>query len=185
MSRIGKQPIAVPSGVTMSAESGVFRVKGPRGELTVPYNPELTIRQDGDTLIVERPSDAQRHRALHGLTRSLVANAVRGVSDGYTINLELRGVGYRAKLAGKNLEMTIGYSHPVVIEPPAGVSFVVPEPTKIDVSGIDKQLVGQVAANVRKVRKPDAYHGKGVRFLGEKIALKAGKAGATGAKGKK
>ena len=185
MSRIGKQPIAVPSGVTMSADNGIFKVKGPRGELTVPYNNELTVRQDGDTLLVERPSDQQRHRALHGLTRSLVANAVKGVSDGYTINLELKGVGFRAKLSGKNLEMTIGYSHPVIIEPPAGVNFVVPEPTKIDVTGIDKQLVGQVAANVRRVRKPDAYHGKGVRFLGEKIALKAGKAGATGAKGKK
>ena len=185
MSRIGRQPIAVPSGVTTTALGGVFKVKGPKGELTVPYNTELTVRQDGEQLLVERPSDAQRHRALHGLTRTLVANAVKGVSDGFTINLELRGVGYRARLAGKNLEMTIGYSHPVVIEPPAGVSFTVPEPTRIDVSGIDKQLVGQVAANVRKVRKPDAYHGKGVRFVGEQIALKAGKAGATGGKGKK
>lgn len=185
MSRIGRQPISVPSGVTHTVQDGVFRVKGPRGELSVPYNTELTIRDDNGTLLVERPSDQQRHRALHGLTRTLVANAVKGVSDGYTINLELRGVGYRAKLAGKNLEMTIGYSHPVVIEPPAGVSFTVPEPTRIDVSGIDKQLVGQVAANVRKVRKPDAYHGKGVRFVGEQISLKAGKAGATGGKGKK
>ncbi|MDV6376411.1 50S ribosomal protein L6 [Deinococcus arenicola] len=185
MSRIGKTPIPMPSGVTYSVDSGVFKVKGPKGELTVPFNKELTIKQDGDQLLVERPSDAQRHRALHGLTRSLVFNAVKGVSDGFVINLELRGVGYRAKLAGKALEMTIGYSHPVVIQPPEGVSFTVPEPTKIDVSGIDKQLVGQVAANVRKVRKPDAYHGKGVRFLGQKIALKAGKAGATGGKGKK
>ncbi|GHF64299.1 large subunit ribosomal protein L6 [Deinococcus metalli] len=185
MSRIGRQPIAVPSGVTTTAEGGVFTVKGPKGELTVPYNSELTIKKDGDNIVVERPSDQQRHRALHGLTRTLVANAVRGVSDGYTVNLELRGVGFRARVNGKNLELTIGYSHPVVIEPPAGVSFAVPEPTKIDVSGIDKQLVGQVAANVRKVRKPDAYHGKGVRFAGEKIALKAGKAGATGGKGKK
>lgn len=185
MSRIGRQPIAVPSGVTVNAQAGMFKVKGPKGELTVPYNNELTVRQDGEQLLVERPSDAQRHRALHGLTRTLVANAVKGVSDGFTINLELRGVGYRARLAGKNLELTIGYSHPVVIEPPAGVSFTVPEPTRIDVSGIDKQLVGQVAANVRKVRKPDAYHGKGVRFVGEQIALKAGKAGTTGGKGKK
>ena len=185
MSRIGRQPISVPSGVTATIADSVFRAKGPKGELVVPFNRELTVRQDGDTILVERPSDRQDHRSLHGLTRTLVANAVKGVSDGYTINLELRGVGYRAKLSGKNLEMTIGYSHPVIIEPPAGVSFVVPEPTKIDVTGIDKQLVGQVAANVRKVRKPDAYHGKGVRFLGEKIALKAGKAGATGAKGKK
>lgn len=185
MSRIGKQPIALPSGVTTSTDAGVFKVKGPKGELTVPYNTELTISKDGDNIVVERPSDAQKHRALHGLTRTLVANAIKGVSDGYTINLELRGVGFRAKLTGKNLEMTIGYSHPVIIEPPAGVSFAVPEPTKIDVMGIDKQLVGQVAANVRKVRKPDAYHGKGVRFVGEQISLKAGKAGATGGKGKK
>ena len=185
MSRIGKQPISVPSGVTASVEGNVFKAKGPRGELTVPFNRELSVKQDGDQIVVERPSDRQDHRSLHGLTRTLVANAVKGVSDGFTINLELRGVGYRAKLTGKNLEMTIGYSHPVIIEPPAGVSFVVPEPTKIDVTGIDKQLVGQVAANVRRVRKPDAYHGKGVRFLGEKIALKAGKAGATGGKGKK
>lgn len=185
MSRIGRQPINLPKGVTTSVEGDVFKVKGPKGELTVPFNRELTIKQDGDNVIVERPSDQQRHRALHGLTRTLVANAIKGVSDGFTINLELRGVGYRAKMSGKALELTIGYSHPVVIEPPAGVSFAVPEPTKIDVSGIDKQLVGQVAANVRKVRKPDAYHGKGVRFLGEQISLKAGKAGATGGKGKK
>jgi len=185
MSRIGKQPIAVPSGVTVNAQGGMFRVKGPKGELTVPFNPDLTIREDNGQLLVERPSDRQEHRALHGLTRTLVANAVKGVSDGFTINLELRGVGYRAKLNGKALELTIGYSHPVVIDPPAGVTFAVPEPTKIDVSGIDKQLVGQVAANVREVRKPDAYHGKGVRFVGQQIALKAGKAGATGGKGKK
>lgn len=185
MSRIGKQPIAVPNGVTATAANGVFKVKGPKGELTVPFNQDLTIKQEDGTLLVERPSDAQRHRALHGLTRTLVANAVKGVSDGFTINLELRGVGYRAKLNGKVLELAIGYSHPVIIDPPAGVTFAVPEPTKIDVSGIDKQLVGQVAANVRKVRKPDAYHGKGVRFVGEQIALKAGKAGATGGKGKK
>lgn len=185
MSRIGRQPIAVPNGVTATIANGVFSVKGPRGELSVPYNPALNISNEDGQLLVTRPSDRQEHRALHGLTRSLVANAVKGVSDGYTINLELRGVGYRARLAGRNLEMTIGFSHPVVIEPPAGVTFTVPEPTRIDVSGIDKQLVGQVAANVRKVRKPDAYHGKGVRFVGEQIALKAGKAGATGGKGKK
>lgn len=185
MSRIGRQPIAVPNGVTVNADNGVFKVKGPKGELTVPYNAELIVKKDGDNVVVERPSDAQRHRAMHGLYRTLIANAVKGVSEGYTINLELKGVGYRAKLAGKNLELTIGYSHPVVIEPPAGVTFAVPEPTKIDVNGIDKQLVGQVAANVRKVRKPDAYHGKGVRFAGEQISLKAGKAGATGGKGKK
>jgi large subunit ribosomal protein L6 len=143
------------------------------------------VKQEDNTITIARPTDRPEHRSLHGLTRTLIANAVKGVSDGYTINLELKGVGYRARLNGRVLEMTIGYSHPVVLDPPAGVSFTVPEPTRIDVSGIDKQLVGQVAANVRKVRKPDAYHGKGVRFVGEKIALKAGKAGATGGKGKK
>jgi large subunit ribosomal protein L6 len=185
MSRIGRQAIAVPGGVTATIEKGLFKVKGPKGELAVPHNPAIEISQEDGQLNVTRPSDRQDHRALHGLTRTLVANAVKGVSEGYTINLELRGVGYRAKLTGKTLEMSMGYSHPVIIEPPAGITFVVPEQTKIDITGIDKQLVGQVAANVRKVRKPDAYHGKGVRFVGQKIALKAGKAGATGAKGKK
>lgn len=185
MSRIGKQPIAVPSGVTATIEKGLFKVKGPKGELQIPFNPALEVKQEDNTITIARPTDRPEHRSLHGLTRSLIANAVKGVSDGYTINLELKGVGYRARLNGRVLEMTIGYSHPIVLEPPAGVSFTVPEPTRIDVSGIDKQLVGQVAANVRKVRKPDAYHGKGVRFVGEKIALKPGKAGATGGKGKK
>lgn len=185
MSRIGRQPISVPNGVTASVERGLFKVKGPKGELQVPFNQALNVQEEAGNIVVSRPSDRPEHRSLHGLTRTLIANAVKGVSDGYTINLELRGVGYRARLNGKALELTIGYSHPVVIEPPAGVTFAVPEPTRIDVSGIDKQLVGQVAANVREVRKPDAYHGKGVRFVGEKIALKAGKAGATGGKGKK
>ncbi|MBB6100167.1 large subunit ribosomal protein L6 [Deinobacterium chartae] len=185
MSRIGRQPIALPSGVTATINPGLFVVKGPKGELKVPFNADLTIRQEEGKLIVERPTDRQEHRALHGLTRTLVANAVRGVSEGFVINLELKGVGYRAKLTGKNLEMSLGFSHPVVIEAPEGVTFTVPEPTKIDVSGIDKQLVGQVAANLRRLRKPDVYHGKGVRLVGQKIALKAGKSGSTGGKGKK
>lgn len=185
MSRIGRQPVALPSGVTVNTDGGVFTAKGPKGELKVPYNTAITIKQEGSELLITRPSDAPAHRSLHGLTRTLIANAIKGVSEGYTINLEIKGVGFRAKLAGKALELTIGYSHPVVIEPPEGVNFAVPEPTKVDVSGIDKQLVGQVAANVRRVRKPDAYHGKGVRFAGEQISLKAGKAAATGGKGKK
>lgn len=185
MSRIGRQPITVPGGVNATIENGLFRVKGPKGELQVPFNSALNVEQQDNNIVISRPSDRPEHRSLHGLTRTLIANAVKGVSDGYTINLELRGVGYRARLNGQVLELTIGYSHPVAVEPPAGVTFAVPEPTRIDVSGIDKQLVGQVAANLRKVRKPDAYHGKGVRFVGEKIALKAGKAGATGGKGKK
>lgn len=185
MSRIGKQPIALPSGTSVAAERGLARVKGPKGELTVPFHPDLSLRQEESQLLVERPSERQEHRAQHGLARTLIANAVQGVSEGYTINLELKGVGFRAKMQGKNLELALGYSHPVVIEAPEGVTFAVPEPTKIDVSGIDKQLVGQTAANIRKQRKPDAYHGKGVRFVGEHIALKAGKSGATGGKGKK
>jgi large subunit ribosomal protein L6 len=170
--------------VTVNVAAGLVTVKGSKGEMKVPVNTDIKVKQEEGNLVVERPSDSRTHRSLHGLTRSLVANAVKGVSEGFTINLELHGVGFRAKMTGKNLEMSIGYSHPVVIEPPAGISFVVPEPTKIQISGIDKQLVGQVAANVRKVREPDAYHGKGVRFEGEKISLKAGKA-AAGGKGKK
>lgn len=184
MSRIGRQPIALPKGVTVNVAAGLVTVKGSKGEMKVPVNTDIKVKQEEGNLVVERPSDSRTHRSLHGLTRSLVANAVKGVSEGFTINLELHGVGFRAKMTGKNLEMSIGYSHPVVIEPPAGISFAVPEQTKIQVIGIDKQLVGQVAANVRKVREPDAYHGKGVRFEGEKISLKAGKA-AAGGKGKK
>jgi large subunit ribosomal protein L6 len=184
MSRIGRQPIALPKGVTVAVAQGLVTVKGSKGEMKVPVSLEMTVKQEEGNLVVERPSDSRTHRSLHGLTRSLVANAVKGVSEGFTINLELVGVGFRAKLTGKNLEMAIGYSHPVIIEPPAGITFAVPEQTKIHISGIDKQLVGQVAANVRKTRKPDAYHGKGVRFEGEKIILKAGKA-AAGGKGKK
>lgn len=185
MSRIGKQPITLPSGTSVNFERGLARVKGPKGELTVPFHSELSLREESGQLFVERPSDRQDHRAQHGLTRTLIANAVQGVSEGYTVNLELKGVGFRAKMQGKNLELAVGYSHPVIVEAPEGITFAVPEPTRIDVSGIDKQLVGQTAANVRKVRKPDAYHGKGVRFVGERIALKAGKSGATGGKGKK
>ena len=178
MSRIGKSPIAVPSGVTVNVDNGVFKAKGPKGELSVPFHKSLVVKQDGDQIVVERPNDKPETRAQHGLVRSLIANAVEGVTEGYTIQLELKGVGFRAKLAGKSLELAVGYSHPVIIVPPEGVTFNVPEATRIDVTGIDKQLVGQVAANVRRVRKPDAYHGKGVRFLGQHIPLKAGKAGA-------
>lgn len=177
MSRIGRSPIAVPGGVTVTIDNGLLKAKGPKGELSVDYHSALTVKQEGNEILVSRSSDKPEIRAQHGLARSLIANAIKGVSEGYVINLELKGVGFRAKLNGKALELTIGYSHPVIIEPPEGVTFTVPEPTKIDVSGIDKHLVGQVAANVRRVRKPDAYHGKGVRFLGEHIPLKPGKAG--------
>ena len=185
MSRIGRQPITLPKGVNVSLVSGLVTVKGAKGELKVPVTTELSIKEEGGSLVVSRPSDSRTHRALHGLTRTLVANAVQGVSDGYQRNLELHGVGFRAKLTGKALEMTIGYSHPVIVDPPAGITFVVPEQTRIQIVGIDKQLVGQVAANVRKMRVPDAYHGKGVRYEGEQITLKPGKSAAGGKGGKK
>jgi large subunit ribosomal protein L6 len=185
MSRIGRQPIALPKGVNVSVATGLVTVKGAKGELKVPFNPEIIVKEEDGNLVVSRPSDSRTHRALHGLTRTLVANAVKGVSDGFQKNLELHGVGFRAKLTGKALEMSIGYSHPVIINPPAGITFVVPEQTKIQIVGIDKQLVGQVAANVREARIPDAYHGKGVRFEGEQLTLKPGKSAAGGKGGKK
>jgi large subunit ribosomal protein L6 len=184
MSRIGRQAIPLPKGVSANINEGLVTVKGAKGELKVVYHTDMTVKEDAGSIVVERPSDGRTHRSLHGLTRSLIANAVTGVSTGYQRNLELHGVGFRAKLTGKNLEMAIGYSHPVIIEPPAGISFNLPDQTKIQIIGIDKQLVGQVAANVRKVRVPDAYHGKGVRFEGEQLTLKPGKS-AAGGKGKK
>ena len=185
MSRIGRQPIELPKGVGVTFATGLVTVKGAKGELKVPVTTELSIKEENGSLTVTRPSDSRTHRALHGLTRTLVANAVQGVSSGDQRNLELHGVGFRAKLNGKVLEMTIGYSHPVIIDPPAGITFVVPDQTKIQIVGIDKQLVGQVAANVRKMRVPDAYHGKGVRYEGEQITLKPGKSAAGGKGGKK
>lgn len=184
MSRIGRQAIPLPKGVSANINNGLVTVKGAKGELKVVYHTDMTVKEDAGSIVVERPSDGRTHRSLHGLTRSLIANAVTGVSTGYQRNLELHGVGFRAKLTGKNLEMAIGYSHPVIIEPPAGITFNLPDQTKIQIIGIDKQLVGQVAANVRKVRIPDAYHGKGVRFEGEQLTLKPGKS-AAGGKGKK
>ncbi len=185
MSRIGRQPIALPKGVTVNISAGLVKVKGTKGELHVPVNAEILIQEEAGNINVTRPSDSRTHRAMHGLTRTLVANAIQGVSAGFQKNLELHGVGFRAKLNGKTLELAIGYSHPVIIEPPAGISFVLPDQTKIQVHGIDKQLVGQVTANIRKVRKPDAYHGKGVRFEGEQLTLKPGKSAAGGKGGKK
>jgi large subunit ribosomal protein L6 len=185
MSRIGRQPIAVPKGVNITVAQGLVTVKGTKGELKVPVSSEMNVKEENGQLTVARPSDSRTHRALHGLTRSLVANAVQGVSSGFQRNLELHGVGFRAKLNGKALELTIGYSHPVIFNPPAGITFAVPEQTKIQISGIDKQLVGQVAANIREARIPDAYHGKGVRYEGEQITLKPGKSAAGGKGGKK
>lgn len=175
MSRIGKNPIALPKGVVAEVSGGVVKVKGPKGELTVPYNTELQVKNENGSVSVARPSDSRTHKSLHGLTRTLIANAIQGVSAGFVKEMLISGTGYRAQLQGKNLELTVGYSHKVLVNPPTGITFEVPEPTKIRVVGIDKQLVGQVAANLREVRKPDAYHGKGIRYADEVLKLKPGK----------
>ena len=179
MSRIGRMPISLPQGVTVEVQPGLVRVKGPKGTLEVAVDPEMKIVVEDGVVRVERPSDARRHRALHGLTRTLIANAVTGVTEGYVRELEIKGIGYRAKMSGNKLELSVGFSHPVVFEPPEGVKVEVPEPTKIRVSGIDKQKVGQVAADIRAIRPPDAYKGKGIRYVGEVVRLKPGKAGTT------
>lgn len=179
MSRIGKKPIQIPQGVTVEVARREVRVKGPKGSLTVAIDPDMRVVVEDGVVRVERPSDGRRHRSLHGLTRTLIANAVQGVTQGYTKELEIKGIGYRAKLSGRALELSVGFSHPVIFEPPEGVTIEVPEPTKIRVSGIDKQLVGQVAADIRAIRPPDAYKGKGIRYAGEVVRLKPGKAGTT------
>jgi large subunit ribosomal protein L6 len=176
MSRIGKQPIAIPDGVDIDISPGRVAVKGPRGELTQAVSREMKIDLADGTLTVSRPTDRGPHRALHGLTRSLVANMVEGVTNGYERRLEIQGVGYRARLQGRRLELSVGFSHPIAIEAPEGIEFEVPAPTRITVRGNDKQLVGEVAANIRKVRKPEPYKGKGVRYEGEYVRKKAGKA---------
>lgn len=176
MSRIGKLPIGLPKGVTADVSGGQVKVKGPKGELSVTYNPEMQVKSENGSLTIGRPSDSRTHKSLHGLTRTLIANAVQGVSGGFAKEMLISGTGYRAQLQGKNLELTVGYSHRVIVNPPAGITFEVPEPTKVVVRGIDKQLVGQVAANLREVRKPDAYHGKGIRYADETLKLKPGKA---------
>jgi large subunit ribosomal protein L6 len=175
MSRIGRKPIPVPAGVTVSVEPELVRVNGPRGELSERINRDITVAQDGDTLVVTRPTDRGEHRALHGLTRSLVANMVVGVTEGYTKTLEIQGVGYRAALKGKDLELALGYSHPVSIKAPDGIEFEVPIPTRIIVRGNSKQAVGEIAAIIRKQRKPEPYKGKGIRYEGEYVARKVGK----------
>jgi large subunit ribosomal protein L6 len=175
MSRIGKQPIPIPDGVTVTIGSGRVDVKGPKGELSerIPRDIEV-VQQDGEVL-VRRPSDRGEHRALHGLTRSLVANMVTGVTDGYAKTLEIQGVGYRAQKRGSDLELALGFSHPVPVKAPDGIEFEVPQPTRIVVRGISKQLVGEVAANIRKRRPPEPYKGKGIRYEGEYVARKVGK----------
>jgi large subunit ribosomal protein L6 len=178
MSRIGRTPIPVPQGVEVTIEDGNrVRVKGPLGQLERQLPADMRIVQDGDQIIVTRPSDKKQHRALHGLTRSLLANMVQGVAQGYRRNLEIQGVGYRALKAGDRLALQVGYSHLVIMDPPSGIDFVVESPTRLAVAGIDKELVGEMAARIRKVRPPEPYKGKGIRYQGEVVRLKAGKAG--------
>jgi large subunit ribosomal protein L6 len=175
MSRIGRKPIPVPDSVTVDVAPGRVLVKGPKGELAQRLSPDMSIAQNGGTVTVGRPTDRGEHRALHGLTRSLIANMVQGVTEGFEKRLEIQGVGYRAQLKGRTLEMALGYSHPVSIEAPEGIEFEVPVPTEIVVRGIDKQLVGQVAADIRKRRPPEPYKGKGIRYRGEHVLRKVGK----------
>jgi large subunit ribosomal protein L6 len=175
MSRIGKKPITLPGGVEVEIKPGLVRVKGPKGELTQVISHEMTVKADDGVITVERPTDRGPHRALHGLTRSLVANMIIGVTEGYEKRLDIQGVGYRAAAKGKNLELALGYSHPVSIEAPAGIEFEVPQPTEVVVRGIDKQKVGQIAANIRESRPPEPYKGKGIRYRDEHVARKVGK----------
>jgi len=177
VSRIGRTPIAVPSGVTVTVDGDQVAVSGPNGAMSRTLPGGITVERDGDTLTIERPDDERDHRALHGLTRTLISNMVVGVTDGWTKELEIIGVGYRAAAKGPDaLELALGFSHPVVFNAPAGVTFDVPSPTRIIVKGADKEVVGQVAASIRKLRKPEPYKGKGVRYLGERVMRKAGKA---------
>jgi large subunit ribosomal protein L6 len=175
MSRIGRKPISVPEAVTVEVAPGRVAVKGPKGELAQTLSAEMKVEQENGTITVARPTDRGEHRALHGLTRSLIANMVEGVTEGFEKRLEIQGVGYRAALKGKNLELALGYSHPVSIEAPEGIDFEVPQPTEIIVRGIDKQLVGQVAADIRKRRPPEPYKGKGIRYRDEHVLRKVGK----------
>ncbi len=177
MSRIGKMPIAVPQGVVVSINNGEVAVKGPKGELHRSFNQDMSIKMNDNSLVVERPSDSRMHRSLHGLTRSLLANMVEGVTRGFEKGLEIGGVGYRAEKSGEKLVLRIGFSHLVEVSPLAGVSFDVEGGTRIKVTGIDKETVGQMAARIRAIRPPDAYKGKGIKYAGEIVRHKAGKAG--------
>ncbi|MDI9439462.1 MAG: 50S ribosomal protein L6 [Limnochordia bacterium] len=177
MSRIGRAPIQVPAGVEVKINGNVIEVKGPKGQLSREFHPEMNVELADGSIVVTRPSDEKQHRSLHGLTRTLIANMVKGVTEGFTRNLEIVGVGYRAAKQGSKLVLTVGYSHPVEIDPAPGIEIEVPTPTKISVKGIDKELVGQTAANIRDVRRPEPYLGKGIRYEGERVRRKAGKAG--------
>ncbi len=176
MSRIGQQPIAIPDGVTIEHERGEVKVSGPGGTLAQRIDPEMRVVVDGGELRVERPSDERNHKALHGLTRSLISNMVEGVTRGFQKTLEIHGVGYRAALKGSDLELQVGFSHPVSFPAPQGVEFEVPAPNRVVVKGIDKQLVGETTARIRRIRKPEPYKGKGIRYEGELVRKKAGKA---------
>ena len=182
MSRIGRLPITVPSGVDVTIDGRNVTVKGPKGTLSRVLHPDMTISREDGTLVVTRPTEQKTHKQLHGLTRTLVNNMVVGVTDGYRKGLEITGVGYRAALSGKKLQLNLGYSHQIEIDPPEGITFEVENPTRLAVVGIDKELVGQIAAKVRATRKPEPYKGKGVRYAGEYIRRKAGKAGKIGGK---
>ena len=182
MSRIGRLPIPVPSGVDVTIEGRQVTVKGPKGTLSRALHPDMTISREDGTLVVTRPTEQKTHKQLHGLTRTLVNNMVVGVTDGYRKGLEITGVGYRAALSGKKLQLNLGYSHQIEIDPPEGITFELENPTRLAVVGIDKELVGQIAAKVRATRKPEPYKGKGVRYAGEYIRRKAGKAGKIGGK---
>ncbi|HEY7152256.1 MAG TPA: 50S ribosomal protein L6 [Solirubrobacterales bacterium] len=175
MSRIGKKPIAIPDGVTVDVKPELVSVKGPKGELDQAVSGDMKVLQSDGTLTVERPTDRGEHRALHGLTRSLIANMVQGVTQGFEKRLEIQGVGYRARLQGKALELSVGYSHPVSVTAPEGIEFEVPAPNQVVVRGIDKQLVGEIAARIRRTRPPEPYKGKGIRYEGEHVRRKVGK----------
>jgi large subunit ribosomal protein L6 len=182
MSRIGRLPIAVPSGVDVTIDGRTVTVRGPKGTLSRALHPDIAVSREDATLVVTRPTEQKLHKQLHGLTRTLVNNMVVGVTTGYRKGLEITGVGYRAALVGTKLQLNLGYSHPVEIDPPDGISFELENPTRLAVIGIDKELVGQVAARVRATRKPEPYKGKGVRYAGERVRRKAGKAGKIGGK---
>lgn len=182
MSRIGRKPIDIPSGVDVKIDGNVITVKGPKGTLTREIHPEMIVKIENNQIVVQRPSDERFHKALHGLTRTLIANMIEGVTKGYEKVLEVVGIGYRAQKQGKKLILNVGYSHPVEIEEPAGITIEVPDQNRIIVKGIDKQLVGNFAANIRKVREPDPYLGKGIKYADEVLRLKEGKAGKGGKK---
>ncbi|HEX5013722.1 MAG TPA: 50S ribosomal protein L6 [Candidatus Limnocylindrales bacterium] len=182
MSRIGRLPITIPSGVDVSIDGRTVTVKGPKGQLSRQLHPDIAVSQEDGSIVVTRPTEQKVHKQLHGLTRTLVNNMVVGVTDGYRKGLEITGVGYRATKVGEKLQLNLGYSHPVEIDPPKGITFELENPTRLAVIGIDKELVGQVAALVRSTRKPEPYKGKGVRYAGEQVRRKAGKAGKIGGK---